>query len=574
VSPGDTHRPRVGLLLVHGIGEQAPGEFLGGFRDGFGRLLGVDRAVDVVRHDPVEPSRRIHAAAIELGDRTVMLYEVHWADLITPEMARASFDPIQLFLLAWFPWFNKQSRLPGFDAYSQHHVAGWTARLVPLSVLLFLGYVGLEAVLHPWRAFDAVSVVTDRCRQHRQRQTRLGRATPPSALDTLAAKHELRRLKLWAEGKPRRDRERLEQAVVRTWCDELLDKYAGDVTNFITSMAQLPRLREDFLLARAFGGRAPTDAITSSLPQDRVQAFVEASRREGDVMLLAHRALARFERSAWVAVMQDECTEIQVLAHSLGTLVAYHAMNGSAPTTSTADMPDPHPATLTRLHTIGSPLEKIHFFWPQLVAPRGDRPSLFAEGADGRTVAIKVHQEFEWKNYYSVSDKVSGALTRFRGWRGIDNRRLVGLGGVMSAHVAYGHNASFLGALAEQLGVVVAGQRGGPWRSALAWTWSASQALVLPLILGTVCLLGVALLAAVGAMTAGLFTLLISLVGYLVHWLLTGSVGSFWFGRVFLWSAAFFLVSMTAIISLMVPAWAKRAARVSVARWWRVVRPR
>jgi hypothetical protein len=85
----ETCRPRVGLLLVHGIGEQAPGAFLGKFRDGFGRLLGADRAVDIVRHDPVELSQRIHAAAIELDDRTLMLYEVHWADLITPEMARA-----------------------------------------------------------------------------------------------------------------------------------------------------------------------------------------------------------------------------------------------------------------------------------------------------------------------------------------------------------------------------------------------------------------------------------------------------------------------------------------------------
>src|SRR6266516_1961247 len=63
---GDKCRPWVGLLLVHGIGKQLPGAFLGGFRDGFTRLLGADRVVDIVRHDPVEPSRRIHAAAIEL----------------------------------------------------------------------------------------------------------------------------------------------------------------------------------------------------------------------------------------------------------------------------------------------------------------------------------------------------------------------------------------------------------------------------------------------------------------------------------------------------------------------------
>ena len=127
-------------------------------------------------------------------------------------------------------------------------------------------------------------------------------------------------------------------------------------------------------------------------------------------------------------------------------------------------------------------LEEIDFFWPCLVAPRGDKPSLFGQGPEGRQVAIGVHADFRWKNYYSVSDKVSGALTRSQGWRGIDNQRLAGLGGVLSAHVAYKQNVDFLRALAEQLGAVVAPQRDGWMRSALGWAWSASQSLLLPLM--------------------------------------------------------------------------------------------
>ncbi len=70
-------RSRVALLLVHGIGEQQPGEFLREFQEGFGRLFGESKVVEIERYDPVEPQRRLHAATIELPDRTVFLYEVH-----------------------------------------------------------------------------------------------------------------------------------------------------------------------------------------------------------------------------------------------------------------------------------------------------------------------------------------------------------------------------------------------------------------------------------------------------------------------------------------------------------------
>jgi hypothetical protein len=568
---GDTRKPRVGVLLVHGIGEQAPGAFLGQFCDGFGGL-----PADIVRQDPAESSRRIHAAAIELDDRTLMLYEVHWSDLITPEMARASFDPVQLFLLAWFPWFNKQWQLPGFDKYSHSEVASWTYRLVPLTVLFFLGYIGLKGVpYHIMRAWDAVTVVSDRCNRRMMRTTRVRRwSERHSVLDEFVKGSERRGLRHWVEGKPARDRERLEQAVMRTWFDKLMDAYTGDVANFITSMARLPRLREDLVLARAFGGKVPTDALTASLPQDLVQSFVDAPRRESDVMLLAERTRARFESAAWVAVMQDECTEIQVLAHSLGTLVASHAMNRAPPPPATAAPTETCTATLTRFHTIGSPLEKIHFFWPRLVAPRRDKPSLSGQGPDGRAVPIGVHPEFRWKNYYSVSDKVSGALTRFQGWNGIENQRLAGLGGVLSAHVAYKQNASFLRALAEQVGAIVVPQRSGSLRSALGWTWSAAQSLLLPVMFLTVCLLGVVFLVSFSVAAVALFTGLISLVGYALNWLFTGTGGSLWYGRFFFLSTSFFFVSTAVVIALYVPVWAKSAARASVARWWRIVRLR
>jgi hypothetical protein len=489
-------------------------------------------------------------------------------------MARSSFDPVQLFLLAWFPWFNKQWKLPGFDSYSQREVARWTYCLVPLSVLFFLGYVGLKAIPHFARAQSAIEVIADRSERQMLRRSQPRRSEQPSVLNEFERANEHRLLRLWVEGKATRDRERLEQAITRTWIDRLMDNYVGDVVTFITSMAQLPRLREDLVLARVFGGQVPTDAITASLPQDLARSFVDAQRRENEVMRLAERARARFERAVWVATMQDHCTEIQVLAHSLGTLVAYQAINRAPPADELACKAESSTAKLTRFHTIGSPLEKIHFFWPRLVSPRSDKPSLFGQGPTGRVAAINVSPDFRWRNYFSVSDKVSGALRRFQGWGGIENQRLAGLGGVLSAHVAYKHNTDFLRALAEQLGAVVTPPRSGWLRSALGWAWSALQSLLLPLMFATVCLLGVAFLACFAAAVAALFTGLISLVGYGFHWLFTGTGGSLWYGRVYFWSTGFFFVSSAVIIALYVPTWAKSAARVSVARWWRIGRRR
>jgi hypothetical protein len=390
-------------------------------------------------------------------------------------------------------------------------------------------------------------------------------------LDAFSKRNEEQLRRLWIEGRPMRNRKRLEQAVMRTWFDKLMDKYPGDVTNFITSMAQLACLREDLALARTFGGQLPRDAITQALPQERVQAFLDVHRRESDLMSLAERASARFARAAWIAAIQDGCTEVQVLAHSLGTLVAYHAMNqASSLRGAVAGLGTPA-ARLTRFHTIGCPLEKIHFFWPRLITPRRDKPSLVGQGPDDSKVAIDVHPEFKWMNYYSGSDKVSGALTRFQGWQGVVNHRLAGLGGVLSAHVAYKHNASFLCALGKQLGASFEAPRGGGLRPALGWIWSTSQLVLLPLLTIAICFFGLALLAVFSLLTAGLLTGLISGLGFVLQWLFTDSGAFQWYGRLFLWAAIFFCASIALLIALYVPAWARGVAQVSVARWWRRV---
>jgi hypothetical protein len=88
-----------------------------------------------------------------------------------------------------------------------------------------------------------------------------------------------------------------------------------------------------------------------------------------------------------------------------------------------------------------------------------------------------------------------------------------------------------------------------------------------------VCVRGAAFLAAFSAFAAGLVTAVISAAGYVVNFLLTGTSEPHWFGRVFLWMAAFLFVAIAALVTLFPAAWAGRAARISVARWWRTVQP-
>src|SRR5690606_32645481 len=107
--------------------------------------------------------------------------------------------------------------------------------------------------------------------------------------------------------------------------------------------------------------------------------------------------------------------EVHVLAHSLGTVVAYHALTGMG-------QPDARPPYAPRrLYTIGSPLEKIRYVWPWTVSPT--TPS--------------VHPDFRWFNFHHRLDAVSGRLRRFEAWAPIADVPLAGGGGLLRSHVVY-----------------------------------------------------------------------------------------------------------------------------------------
>ena len=152
--------------------------------------------------------------------------------------------------------------------------------------------------------------------------------------------------------------------------------------------------------------------------------------------------------------VRERHDDIYILAHSLGTVVSYHALTGIGQPAG-----DP-PYAPRRLFTIGSPLEKIRFFWPWTV--RRTRPS--------------AHPEFRWTNFYHRMDAVSGSLRRFAAWAPLENVRLTGGGGFLRSHVVYERSPEFLGMLTKEL----FGERAVP---RVAW-WRRLPGRDLRLILG------------------------------------------------------------------------------------------
>jgi hypothetical protein len=107
------------------------------------------------------------------------------------------------------------------------------------------------------------------------------------------------------------------------------------------------------------------------------------------------------------------CSEIHVLAHSLGSVLVYDWLRRNTAATQ----------RIAALYTIGSPLNK---FW---YLDRTQSQRLEAAGDLGSS------RLRSWKNYWALSDPVSGALSKY-GDR-VENRRLHWLGFLLVSHVGY-----------------------------------------------------------------------------------------------------------------------------------------
>jgi hypothetical protein len=210
-----------------------------------------------------------------------------------------------------------------------------------------------------------------------------------------------------------------------TAIDTILDEYVGDVFSYVNSAGNA-FYREK--------GEPPIHPDVRHVYPRIVQQFYE--------QLLAAQA--------------DGCAEIQIVAHSLGTVVAYHALSGlrfEAGSRTDTDAIRSAVHKVRRLYTIGSPLEKIRFFWPTLIP--GD--------AGLGDIAL------QWENFVSWFDPVAGAITRFGGWGEVFNHRLLG-GGFLRGHVVYEHSPVFLGVLTRGLcgrALPLHRTRGERWRDRL-----------------------------------------------------------------------------------------------------------
>jgi len=142
----------------------------------------------------------------------------------------------------------------------------------------------------------------------------------------------------------------------------------------------------------------------------------------------AFEILERFQMQM-ARAQKDGCDEVNVLAHSLGTVVAFHALSGLG---LPAGAPAPAPR---RFFTIGSPLEKIRFFWPWTV----------------RTAQPSTNPNFQWINFHHRADRVSGDLRRFAAFCALRDIRLAGGGGLLRSHVVYERSPEFLSVLTEAL---------------------------------------------------------------------------------------------------------------------------
>jgi len=263
-------------------------------------------------------------------------------------------------------------------------------------------------------------------------------------------------------------RERWSDRPTAPWTlDRLLDEYVGDVFTYVNSAAHA-FYRDD--------GEPP-------VPRGVEDAFAQIVERFYEQLLKADA---------------DGCETIHVVSHSLGTVVMYHALSGFGfdPARADADRIRLAKNRIARVYTIGSPLEKIRFFWPR-IAPIG-----------GRTADMRLR----WDNFVSFFDPVSGMLRSFDDWGPVTNHRLLG-GGFILGHVVYEHSPVFLESLVEGL----CGRRIPFQRGLKARLWDDA------VLLGET-LLGPAALAIVLAAGASLFLLAAMLLPFLasliVRWFL------------------------------------------------------
>lgn len=367
---------KIGLLIVHGIGEQRRGETSEKLVKGLSRLYGGDLQVERGADNlPV---------AVTAAGQTVRVYEVYWADILSGDRVANTFRWDMTLSLGWFPWLNwKTGSLPR-SLYTRTLVLLQTLLLLPLTLLLYPIYLGARILTQ-----FAGTILRD---------------TPPPKVEV---DEDTALARLAARSRIYADRAAKEPTII----EEILDTFAGDVTNYMASLGN-PQL---------LAGREELQQAAQEIHQ-RFYAAVAAAENDG-------------------------CSELQILAHSLGTVIAYHALTGlvlEPAAESSGGQTVQLASRLTRFYTIGSPLEKIRFFWPGTI--REELLDRFMI-SDNRVVSnpgtAPVAPRFHWDNFHHAFDLVSGRLKRFEHWGKVANHAVRG-GGMIRSHVIYENSPTFL----------------------------------------------------------------------------------------------------------------------------------
>lgn len=381
--------------------------------------------------------RRVHGDAIpaaardgvvaDLGGRRVRFHEVYWADLLRGDITFGGFQIMELQSLSWFPWFNLRRGNYWPGCCSALKLCVWCLALPFVNFLMLLAYYGAGLVVELASGVLGARVPTKEARMN--------------AWSRILCK---------AGATTRR----------HTRCDAILDEYVGDVFSYVNSA----------------GGAFYREKPEPPVPAELEHIHLAIMRRFYDQLLKA----------------AADCESIQIVAHSLGTVVTYHGLSGLRFETFADESAAIRVAVakVRHVYTIGSPLEKIRFFWPALA----------------RAESLLGGNALQWDNFVSWFDPVAGVLRRFGDWADITNHRLLG-GGFLRGHVVYEHSPVFLDTFTRGLcGRAMTFER--PFKGrVLDLLILIGETLLAPVLLAVVLLLGVA----VFALTVSLLPYLLSL---------------------------------------------------------------
>jgi hypothetical protein len=424
-----------GLILVHGIGEQKRKDVFQAFFAG----------IRVICAEATQEQVASNAWRVTIEDTCFMVYEAYWADLLSGDDVKGTFDFDKLGEFAWYPSINYRLRDDFRRVYTKSHVRLWTWLLVGLWPFVYLGHDW------GWDLLVALTTMSDR------------------------------------------------------W-EKLLDEIPGDVVNFVKSAGGAYERASGAASEMAYRGGDWVDVAFNRL----APKAIEITERFLDV--LDH------------ATQRDGCTEIHVLAHSLGTVVVHRALAGNTTDFPPAGKP---PAQMTRLYTIGCPLEKIRFFWPKLFEKRVDSTVLRNE-----RIILRLGSCTRWDNFWSRSDVVSGKLSSFPGLPKPVNHSAKGLGGFFTAHVSYLRNPQFLSlVLKEATSRPEAFQV--PRARISARLCTTIQNLMAPVAFVAFACLGIAGAGAIGWVVAWIWATLLDWLGGALEWGFL--VGHFWWLKWFFW---------------------------------------